>query len=397
MTDEPRWVRRANVRRVRRPSVSGSFELAYVRTGGADGVPVVLLPGGPGLASVLPYWGLRSKASARGLDVIMMEHRGVGLSRQDTDGRDLPREAVTVADAADDLAAVLDDCGVSRAVIYGTSYGSYLAQAFGVRHPDRVAGMVLDSTVLEADKNETSKANLRRLFWDGTNPETESVTAQLRYLVESDSVPVRQTGPVVRTTYEFGGLGVLERMVDNVGSGRLATWNWVAGLGERELTSVTRHVMEGDLVAGIAFGELGFGLGSDGLPLDPNVRFGELAADEPPFTGEAFDLPASLPDFDWPTAVVSGERDMRSPRLNAERAAALIPGAMLVPFDGLGHSVLDSHPLAALHVAHAVAVGAQPRLPELVQRIAALPRHGSMAWLGRLIDTRLRAERLLSR
>ncbi|WP_187352056.1 alpha/beta fold hydrolase [Allosaccharopolyspora coralli] len=84
MTDEPRWVRRANVRRVRRPLVSGSFELAYVRTGGADGVPVVLVPGGPGLASVLPYWNLRSKATARGLDVIMMEHRGVGLSRQDT-------------------------------------------------------------------------------------------------------------------------------------------------------------------------------------------------------------------------------------------------------------------------------------------------------------------------
>ncbi|WP_187352057.1 alpha/beta hydrolase [Allosaccharopolyspora coralli] len=304
---------------------------------------------------------------------------------------------MTVIEAADDLAAVLDDCGVSRAVIYGTSYGSYLAQAFGVRHPDRVAGMVLDSTILEADKNETSKTNMRRLFWDGNEPETKGVTAQLRYLVESEAVPVRQTGPVVQTTYEFGGLAVLERMADNVRSGRLGTWNWVAGLGERELTSVTRHVMEGDLVAGIAFGELGFGLGSDGLPLDPNVRFGELAADAPPFIGEAFDLPASLPEFDWPTAVVSGERDMRSPRVNAERAAELIPGATLVPFDDLGHSLLDTHPLAALHVAHAVAVGAQSTLPELAPRIAALPRHGSMAWLGRLIDARVRAERLLPR
>ena len=38
----------------------------------------------------------------------------------------------------------------TRRSIYGTSYGTYLAAGFGVRHPDRVHAMVLDSPVLSA-------------------------------------------------------------------------------------------------------------------------------------------------------------------------------------------------------------------------------------------------------
>lgn len=97
---------------------------------------------------MLTYRSLRSAAATRNLDLIMVEHRGVGLSRQDPNGTDLPPEALTVDQVVADLAAVLDDCGVDRAVVYGSSYGTYLAQGLGVRHPDRVAGMVLDSPIL---------------------------------------------------------------------------------------------------------------------------------------------------------------------------------------------------------------------------------------------------------
>ncbi|WP_298178373.1 hypothetical protein [Saccharomonospora sp.] len=99
---------------------SRTAEIAYVRphpTG--DHPPVVLLPGGPGVASIVPYRAQRRRATQRGLDVLMMEHRGVGLSRHDTTGTDLPVEQVTVEAAADDLAAVLDDISVERAVVYG--------------------------------------------------------------------------------------------------------------------------------------------------------------------------------------------------------------------------------------------------------------------------------------
>lgn len=79
------------------------------------------------MASMLVYKGLRRRAAAAGLDVIMIEHRGVGMSRHDDSGADLPPEAFTIDQVVDDIAAVLDDAHVDSAVIYGTSYGTYIA------------------------------------------------------------------------------------------------------------------------------------------------------------------------------------------------------------------------------------------------------------------------------
>ena len=84
---------RAHGAQVLRPvSADGSRQAAvtYVRTrprGNGPGVPVVLVPGGPGLASVAPYRRLRALAARRGLDVLMVEHRGVGLSQRGTRGQ----------------------------------------------------------------------------------------------------------------------------------------------------------------------------------------------------------------------------------------------------------------------------------------------------------------------
>ncbi len=47
--------------------------------------------------------------------------------------------------AVDDLALVLDKLRVPVVDIYGDSYGTYFAQAFAVRHPERVRAVVLDA------------------------------------------------------------------------------------------------------------------------------------------------------------------------------------------------------------------------------------------------------------
>ncbi|MDT5401691.1 MAG: proline iminopeptidase, partial [Mycobacterium sp.] len=114
------------VRPVRRPlggGNGGEFDLFYVRSGRKSAIPLVIIPGGPGAASIALYRGLRRRAAADGLDVIMVEHRGVGMSRHDDAGADLPAETLTIEQAVDDVAAVLDDAQVAKAVIYGTSYG----------------------------------------------------------------------------------------------------------------------------------------------------------------------------------------------------------------------------------------------------------------------------------
>src|ERR1700733_15113874 len=133
------------VRPVRRPVSPGSadeFDLYYVRAGRKSAHPLVIIPGGPGVAALQVYRGLRRRAAAAGLDVIMVEHRGVGMSRHDDAGADLPPRALTIEQVVDDLVAVLDDAHVDKAVLYGTSYGTYIAAGAGVRHPQRVHGMI---------------------------------------------------------------------------------------------------------------------------------------------------------------------------------------------------------------------------------------------------------------
>ena len=120
------------VRPVRRPVSPDRFEefdLYYVRTGRKSMNPLVIIPGGPGAASVALYRALRRHAAAKGFDVIMIDHRGVGMSRHDDRGADLPPEALTIDQAVNDVAAVLDDAQVSTARRFAHSSASRSNQA----------------------------------------------------------------------------------------------------------------------------------------------------------------------------------------------------------------------------------------------------------------------------
>ena len=128
---------------------------------------LVNVEGGPGYSST------DSRASYLALDaplrdrreVLLVDARGTGLSQP----LDCPAFQQTVADyirragrcadqlggvvdfygthaAVEDLADVLDALGLDTIDLYGDSYGSYLAQAFAVRHPARLRSLVLDAT-----------------------------------------------------------------------------------------------------------------------------------------------------------------------------------------------------------------------------------------------------------
>src|SRR5699024_10098482 len=249
-----------------------------------------------------------------------------------------------------------------------------LAQVFAVRHPDRVAGMVLDSPILSSDDVAVVRAYRRGLLWDGAGRLPELV----RELVAAGTVPLPELGHVVQVVHEFAGPETLERLLAARLRGRaLWTWRRIAALGAGEIGGAgTRYIMGPDLVTGITHGQLGYGDSPDGLPLDPQATFVDEAAQAPAFRGHPLDLPRELPGFDWPTAVISGGRDLRTPRPVAERAVRLLPEAALVPLPNTGHSALDTHRLAAVHVAHAVVGNTVDRLPQIAERIAALPRGG---------------------
>lgn len=368
------------VRPVRRPVTragDASFDLYYVRVGRKSAHPVVVIPGGPGLASVAPYRAFRRHAAAAGIDVIMVEHRGVGLSRHDDAGADLPPEAITVKQVVDDIVAVLDDAAVETAHVYGTSYGSYIAAGVGVRHPGRVAGMVLDSPVLSAGDIEEMRTAIRGLLWDGPegsadpDPQSSDLAVKVRRLAD-EGMRFDGSAQVASLVYEYGGERLLDRQLELLLHGRTLLWAGLSGL-LRITQRKAPYRNEEDLVSRIAFRELNFAGEPDGLPLDPSVVIRELHDPAVEFEREPFDLVAAMPEFSWPTAVLSGGHDLTTPPAVARQVAELIPGATLVRLPSAGHSVLDTRERAALEVIGALRTGVVDTLAERGAELDNLP------------------------
>ena len=65
---------------------------------------------------------------------------------------------ITIEGMSDYVIAILDRCGIRKAVIGGVSMGGYVAMAIARRHPDRVSGLVLADTRAEPD-DEAAKAS----------------------------------------------------------------------------------------------------------------------------------------------------------------------------------------------------------------------------------------------
>lgn len=362
------------VRSIRRPVTpqgAERFDLYYVRTGLKSAHPLVIIPGGPGVASVQQYRGLRRQAAARGLDVIMIEHRGVGLSRHGDDGADLPPESISVAQVVDDVAAVLDDASVTTAIVYGTSYGTYIAAGFGVRHPDRVHAMVLDSPLLSTADMDEVRATIRGLLLEGDDPDTAELAPKVRQLVD-DGVLTGSAAEVASMVYGYGGADLLNRQLDLLLIDRHLLWSGLTQLARMSLRKAP-YRNETDLVSRIAFRELDYAGVPDGKPLDPSEAITELVDETEPFEAEPFDLVAEMPRFAWPTVVISGGRDLTTPPAVAQRITSLIPDAVLVTLPTAGHSIVDTRERAALAVMEAASDDDVTRLARLGPVLDALP------------------------
>lgn len=357
-----------------------ALSLAYVRSGPRTSAPVLVLPGGPGLASVMPYQRFRTAATKQGPDVLMVEHRGVGMSRRDTDGIDLRQEDVTVRDVLGDLIAVLDAEGIEQVTVYGSSFGSYLAGAFGTMYPSRVSGMILDSPMVDAlSKHETAR-ELNRLYWHGTETTTEHAS-RVRELVDRGSILVGDAGFPLQLLHESGGPELVARMLTLLERGKGArVWSWLNRLGASDVMETRPFLMEFDLVARSAFTELGYGLPHDATlgPLRSDDSFAGLADGFPPFAGDPVDIRGALAGFGWPMLVLSGDRDVRTPRAVAEHVIAHAPNAVLVPIEQHGHSALDTaqpHAINAIrHFANTPGTSPAPGAAKLTAQRSMIAR-----------------------
>jgi pimeloyl-ACP methyl ester carboxylesterase len=113
-----------------------------------EGPPVLLLHAFP-LGRFM--WDAQVEALAATHRVVRFDARGFG-------GSAVGEGPLTMERIADDGAFLLDHLGIEKAVVGGCSMGGYAAFAFVRRHPQRLAGLVLQDTRAGADTAE-AKAN----------------------------------------------------------------------------------------------------------------------------------------------------------------------------------------------------------------------------------------------
>jgi len=109
-------------------------KIAWERHGA--GAPLLLIHG---LGYARWGWEPVLEGLARSFDVILFDNRGIGES-------DAPPGPYTAAELAVDALQVLDEAGVERAHVLGTSLGGMVAQELALSHPARVDRLVLACT-----------------------------------------------------------------------------------------------------------------------------------------------------------------------------------------------------------------------------------------------------------
>lgn len=122
----------------------GPHEIFYEECGRPDGKPAVILHGGPG--------GAINPTMRRFLDpgrwrMALFDQRGCGRSRPNASLEDN-----TTWSLIDDIERLREHLGIEKWTVFGGSWGSTLALAYAIKHPDRVAGLVLRGVFLLTER-----------------------------------------------------------------------------------------------------------------------------------------------------------------------------------------------------------------------------------------------------
>lgn len=144
---------------------SGDAQIAYEIFGG--GPAVVLLHPFP---TCHEFWVPAAQSLLSRYTVVIPDLRGHGDSG-------VGEGPATMEKHAADVARVMDDAGVGKAVIAGNSIGGYVAFEFWRRHRERVAGLALCDTRAQADTPEGRASRLQsvdEILERGSEPFFES-------------------------------------------------------------------------------------------------------------------------------------------------------------------------------------------------------------------------------
>jgi pimeloyl-ACP methyl ester carboxylesterase len=388
---------------------------------------VIALAGGPGQAAIplSSQFGQVLGPIASTRDVIAFDQRGTGLSHslscpafEHLAGAVSPgvvaicagqigptRSLYTTAETVADIEAIRQAAGYEKLVLYGTSYGTKVAELYAQEYPSHVEALVLDSVVPPSGPepfDKTTFAAVGRVLRDLCGAQAcAHITHE----------PVHDLAALVK---RMGKRFVRGRVIDDQGvarTTRVSSNDLIGILIEGDLNpilrsefpSAVRSARRGDTAALARLmsraegeperGEQELGEGFDS-PLyysticdetvfpwnrseSPKRRLVEalttLRAQPPgvfaPFTSSnalalsdvpvcaAWPFTSGGPEVDAaplpnvPTLILSGADDLRTPTANARAVAAQIPDAHLLVVPNTGHSVLSSDPTSCAHSA----------------------------------------------
>jgi pimeloyl-ACP methyl ester carboxylesterase len=380
---------------------------------------VIALAGGPGQAALPftedfthllgPILGTR--------DLIVFDQRGIGLSHPlschrfelsagGAAGRQIAecaaqigpeRSYYTTAQTVADIEAIRQAGGYEKLVLYGTSYGTKVAERYAQEHPSHVSALVLDSVVppngpepLDLPTFQAIPRVLRQLCarracahitpepvadldrlvrrmhggslsgrWIDSrgHPHTLrfSASALLNVLIAGDLEPaLRAEFPAAARSAANGDTAPFARLLrgaaergegaeEETPSESFDTPLYYATTCEEQLFPWNRRSSPAGRLAE-ARARIRALPPSAIAPFDPAdvLSIGDLPACAFwPYTAPA-PAPVSTPFPSVPTLILSGADDLRTPTSGAREVAAQIPGSHLVVVPEVGHSVLGS-------------------------------------------------------
>ena len=133
----------------------GPHEIYYEECGAPQGKPAVILHGGPG-GAVNPT--MRRFFDPAKWRMALFDQRGCGRSRPNASLEDNTTWSLIA-----DIERLREHLGVEKWTVFGGSWGSTLALAYAIKHPDRVEALVLRGIFLLTQKE------LRWFYQDGAS------------------------------------------------------------------------------------------------------------------------------------------------------------------------------------------------------------------------------------
>jgi len=281
--------------------LSTGSRIAYTWTPAPDPrpTPVIVVHGGPG-APDQPAPELAGALAAAGFDVYAYHQLGSGLSSRLADP-----SGYTVARHVADLEAIRAALGAERVALVGASWGAQLIANYLAAHPDRVAKAVVSSpgTIWAP-----AYADDERLTEAGRQDQAAAIGGQPRFMLAH--MLMHMIGP--RAAQALLSDSTMDGIYETV----------VTDIDMRPGCAQSRGRDDADSAAGFGFWvNAATVLDSQRIP-DPRPRLRQVST---------------------PVLVLRGECDYLAWPV-AREYVDLLPGAVLLPVDGAGHSLADDQP-----------------------------------------------------